>query len=158
MRDTTAKHAAMRRDQRARANRSRPAECTDCAVPMVTNQTRAADVPEGYAKHGARGFCERCYYRRRRDGDNWDGPAPASPLRWKAADLVAEWELLRDTRGCDREQAAKILGVRPSTIGTCIMRARRYAERDRLRAEIAAAETEAHHINDSMIIREDVAA
>lgn len=154
MRKTTAKRAKM-------THKPRPPECSDCDIPLAAGNIKARDVPEGHAKHGSHGFCERCLYRRKRNGFSLDGPPPSAPMRWKAVELVAEWELLRDERGLDRDQAAKILGVKPSTIGTAITRARQYAERNAARAELAAAETEAHRINDDMIayaVRKGVAA
>lgn len=139
-------------------------ECRDCGVPMISGfQKKVRDLPEGHAYHGAHGYCTSCHGRRRYAGCGWDGPPPKIKAHWKAADLAAEWERLRVGRGCNRVEAAAILGVSPSTLTTAAWRARKYAERDAeiaaaeaereaRRAEIAAAEDEAHRINDDMII------
>lgn len=40
-----------------------PAQCVECAVPLVPQLTPAADVPAGARKHGGKGLCRRCYMR-----------------------------------------------------------------------------------------------
>jgi hypothetical protein len=129
-----------------------PKRCRDCDKPMtaVGNRNR----PEGYVRHQGRGFCGYCYGWRQRAGRVWDGPRPERTLpagtQWRAADLVAEWDFLRIHCGLNRQQAAERLGVKPSTLATAAHRAKKYAERDKLRNEIRAAELEAHRINDDM--------
>lgn len=133
-----------------------PKNCRDCEIALVS---RASMVSETHAHHRGRGYCSTCYFRRNRAGV-WDGPPPRQ-TQWRAVDLVAEYEFLRDNYGFDRKQAAAKLGVQRGSLDTAIFRVRRYAERDKLRAEIAAAEAEAHRINDDMIayaIRKAVAA
>lgn len=160
MTDTTAKHDILEGGTRparfiptppclkGQLNKNTPDKCRDCDLPLVPIATWP--VPDGHALHGAHGYCCLHYRRRFAAGKRWDGPAP-EPKQWRAADLVAEWEFLRAHRGYDRETAAKALGVKPSTLTTAAWRLRKYAERDKLRAEIAAAEAEAHRINDDMI-------
>jgi DNA-binding XRE family transcriptional regulator len=130
-----------------------PKHCRDCGKPMVPESVR--EHPDGHVRHQGRGYCGTCYGWRQRAGHVWDGPRPERTLstskQWRAADLVAEWDFLRIHCGLNREQAAERLGVKPSTLTTAAHRARKYAERDKLRAEISAAETEAHRINDDMI-------
>lgn len=156
MRDTTVKKYADLRGGRLIAGQvapRTPKNCLDCHVPLVPAAVRA--VPEGHGKHRGHGYCSPCFYRRKAAGDVWDGPAPertpSTGTQWRAADLVAEWEFLRVHAGLNRDQAAERLGVKPSTLTTAACRARKYAERDKERAERAAVETEAHRINDDMI-------
>lgn len=129
-----------------------PPNCRDCEVPMVPDSVR--DKPEGHSGHRGHGYCSRCYWRRKAAGYVWDGPVPERTLptgnQWRAADLVAEWEFLRVNCGLNRDQAAERLGVKPSTLTTAACRAKQYAKRDKERAERAAAEAEAHRINDDM--------
>lgn len=162
MRDTTVKRTTTRGCHNIPGELApgTPKQCLDCDVPMVS--MRAPVKPEGHNEHRGRGYCSRCYFRRKHL-NRWDGPAPG-PRYWKASELAAEYELLR-LDGCTRDQAAERLGVKSSSIYTAVSRARKYAERDaardQLRAERAAAEIEAHRINDDMIayaVRKGVAA
>jgi len=158
--DTTAKRATLRggHSRAGQLMAKTPKQCLDCDAPMVPWRVLNEDLPEDHKRHAAHGYCSVCYYHRKATGSDWDGPPPTVKPQWRAADLVAEWEFLRVNRGCTRAEAAEILGVKPSTLGTAAHRARQYAERDRLnaerdklRAEINAAEAEAHRINDDMI-------
>lgn len=159
MHDTTARKAAEHVNLRGgfviagQLMPGTPTRCRDCHKPMVPIATR--NRPEGYAGHQGRGYCGHCYDWRRRAGHVWDGPRPERTLsnssQWRAADLVAEWEFLRVHCGLNRDQAAERLGVKPSTLTTAKCRAKQYAKRDKERAEYAAAETEAHRINNDMI-------
>lgn len=152
---TTAKHATLRGGLiiAGQVMPRTPKRCRDCDKPMVPIAVR--DRPEGYVGHQGRGYCGSCYGWRQRAGNVWDGPRPERTLtngsQWRAAELVAEWDFLRVHCGLNREQAAERLGVKPSTLTTAAHRARKYAERDAKRAEIAAAEAEAHRVNDDMI-------
>lgn len=154
MSDTTVKQDILRGESRAGCLApTTPRCCRDCGVRLVTQRadvTAGDEETEETARHRGHGYCGSCYSTRRYNGRRWDGPAPARKYAWKAADLVAEWAILRN-RGLSRSEAAKALGVKPSTLTTAAHRARKYAERDKLRAEIAAAEAEAHSINDDMI-------
>lgn len=152
MRDTTIKRVTTRGGHGipGEVAPDTPKNCRDCDILLVS---RASMTDEDHAHHRGRGFCSVCYFRRRSTGI-WDGPPP-KPRQWRAADLVAEYEFLHREYGYNRRQAAEALGLKRGTIDTAVLRVRKYAERDRQRAElaseIAAAETEAHRINDDMI-------
>lgn len=152
MTDTTATRATLRggHSRAGQLMAQTPRRCRDCDVNLCPLRTLKRDIPEGFAVHKGHGYCSACYYRRERAGVTWDAPRPQIKIQWRAADLVAEWDFLRVQCGLNREQAAERLGVKPSTLTTAVCRARKYAERDKARAELQAAEREAHRINDDM--------
>jgi hypothetical protein len=162
VRDTTVKRVTTRGGHNipGQVAPGTPSHCRDCEIELVS--MRAPVKPEGCGYHRGRGYCSPCYYRRSYLGQ-WDGPPPP-PRTWKAAELAHEYALLK-LEGLTRDQAAERLGVKSSSLYTALYRVRKYAERDRARAqlaaEIAVAEHEAHRINDDMIayaIRKRVAA
>lgn len=152
MNDTTAKRATLRggHSRAGQLMAKTPRHCLDCNINLCPLRTLKRDIREGFAIHKGHGYCSACYYRRERAGVTWDAPKPDIKIQWRAADLVAEWDFLRAQCGLNREQAAERLGVKPSTLTTAAHRARKYAERDKARAEYRAAELEAHRINDDM--------
>lgn len=154
VRDTTVKRVTTRGGHNipGQVAPGTPKNCRDCEIQLVPYRY-GESAQEGSSVHRGHGFCSVCYFRRRSSGYGWDGPPPR-PKTWKATELAAEYEFLRREHGLKRSQAATVLGVRPSALDSAVYRAKCYAERaerDRLRAEIALAEAEAHRINDDMI-------
>lgn len=58
--------AAVGASRRPRPAVVRRGVCADCAIPLVTP---ASPVPEGHARHWARGLCVQCYGRRNKAGE-----------------------------------------------------------------------------------------
>lgn len=100
-----------------------PRECRECDVEMVARAPKGEYSPPW--AHWGNGFCRRCYSRRWRRARF--GHAPAS-ARWSCVDLLAEYEFWA-AQGLTKRQVADRLGVKFTTLGRAIVRARARARR-----------------------------
>lgn len=98
--------------------RRTPRHCRDCEVLMVPRA-------KGYAPphcHNGNGLCQRCYGRRRGDLIR----RPGTPRRWRAVELLAEYEFWLRQGMTGKRRIAERIGVSFAALDRAIYRGRAY--------------------------------
>ncbi len=146
--------------RRGKLAETTPRNCRYCDVPLVVRPRTGSKLPRN--RHCGLGLCSHCYTRRERLKWAEKDPPRKPATRWRALDILAEWEHLRATEKLTSRDVARRLGITYEHMDRSLCRARIYRKRDAhiaqaqrereaLEAAVYWAEVDAHRINDDMI-------